>query len=256
MVKKGAGKKKKQVSGQISVFIVIAIIIVAVIVLVLVFRESIFKTGKDKVATEIQPIYSFVDSCVKSTAENDIYYIGQTGGYFTSPNKSIEFGIAYYYDQGENLMPTQEKIEKEIADYMNFMLPFCTQSFSDYPDFNVRTDKITTIAKIKQDKVVFSVSYPVTITKGDKSYFFENFEDVEIPVRLDRVYKLAYNITQDTIKNKNKLCISCMHADALALDLYIEYNDYYDNESLVFTIRDAKSTILDGDYRFNFVNRY
>ena len=243
-------------SAQISIFIIIAIIIVAVIVLVLLFRENIFNLGKDNVAPEIQPIYNFVDGCVKSTAENDIYYIGQTGGYFTSPNRSIEFGIPYYYDKGENLMPTKEKIEKEIADYMNFMLPFCTQNFSDYPDFNVNTAKVTTTAKIKEGKVVFNVRYPVTMTKGDKSFFFEKFEDIEVPVRLDRVYKFAYNITQDTMKNKNNICISCMHADATALDLYVEYNDYSDNESLVFTIRDAKSTILDGDYRFNFANRY
>ncbi len=257
MVKKEAKKKKK---SQISVFIIIAIIIVAVIALIILFRQDIFNTGKDKVAPEVQLIHSFVEGCIKSTAENDIYYIGQTGGYFTTPQKSIDYGIAYYYDKGENLMPTKEKIEKEMADYMNFMLPFCTQDFSDYPDFNIKTTNAVATAKIKEGKVVFNVKYPITITKSNKNYFFENYAPVEVPVNLDKVYKLAYNITLDTMKNKNNLCISCMHADATDLNLFVEYYDYKNqfdnNNTLIFIIRDANSNILDGDYRFIFINRY
>ncbi len=254
MAKREAKKKKK--SGQISVFIIIAILIIAAIAVVILYRENVFNTGKDRVAPEVQPIYSFIEGCIKSTAENDIYYIGQTGGYFTSPEKSIEYGIAYYYDKGENLMPTKERIEKEIADYMNFMLPFCTQDFTDYPDFKVKTDDAKTVARIKEGKVVFSVKYPLTITKGNKNYFFENFGNTQIQVRLNKVYQLANNITQDAMKNKNNICLTCMNAEATALDLYVEYNDYSDNESIVFTIRDANSKILDMDYRFNFANKY
>jgi len=251
---KKRGEKQKR--SQISVFIIIAIIIVAAIAVFFIVRENFSGILKEKIAPEVQQIYTFVEDCVRKTGENDVYYIGQTGGYFTSPNISTDYGIAYYYDKGNNLMPSETDIEKELQDYMDFMLPFCTQTFSDYPDFNVKTSAAKTTAKIEEGKVVFNVVYPITVSKADKNYFFKNFENTEIPARLDRVYKLAYNITQDTIKNKNNICISCMNADATDLDLYVEMNEHADNETMIFTIRDAKSTIFDADYRFIFANRY
>ncbi len=243
-------------SAQISVFIVIAILIVAAIVLYFIIQENFLNTGNEKIPLEVQPIYSSVQECIKKTAENDIYYIGQTGGYFTTPNISTDYGIAYYYNKGDNLLPLKTGIEKELQNYMDYMLPFCTRGFSNYPDFNVKTQSVKTTAKIQEGKVAFNVVYPMTISKENKNYFFQNFGSIEIPVRLDRIYKLAYNITQDTIKNKNNICITCMNADATDLDLYIEMNDHADNETVIFIIRDAKSNLFDADYRFIFANKY
>lgn len=253
MRKKEANKKKK---SQVSVFIIIAIIIVAVIAIYFIVSENVPAIGKEKIAPEVQPIYSFVQECVKETGENGVYYIGQTGGYFTAPNASTDYGIAYYYSKGENLMPSKTRIEKELGYYMDYMLAFCTQNFSDYSDFKVKTNAAKTTAKIEEGKVTFNVIYPVTISKGDKNYFFKNFEKTEIPVGLDRIYNLAYNLTQDTIKNKNNICITCMHADAIDLNLFVEMNEHTDNETMIFTIRDDKLTIFGADYRFYFANKY
>lgn len=252
-MKKEADKNKK--SAQISVFIIVAILIVAVVALYFLIQEN-FGIGNEKVSPIVKPLYSSIQECIKKTAENDVYYIGQTGGYFTAPNISTDTGIAYYYNKGDNLLPSKKDIEKEMQDYMNYMLPFCTKNFSDYPDFNVKADAVKSKANIGEGKVVFNIIYPITITKANNNYFFKNFPNTEIPIRLDRIYQLAYNITQDTLKNKNNICISCMNAEASDLDLFIEMNDHTDNETVIFLIRDAKSTLFDADYRFIFANKY
>lgn len=251
MVKKAVKKKK---SGQITIFIIIAIIIVAVIAVIMIARGN--SLGKQNVPTEVLPVYSFVDSCIKTTGENAVYYIGQTGGYFESPNLSTDFGIAYYFDRGKNYMPSKDTIEKELENYTNYMLEFCTGDFSNVSDYNVNPDKINSNVNIEEGKVVFNVVYPLSISKGTKTYSLKNFDDIEIPVRLDEVYSLANNITQEQMIDQNNICISCIYESAKDKNMYVEMNDMPDNKSIVFTIRDDKSTILGGDYRFNFANRY
>jgi hypothetical protein len=253
---KRAMKKKSDVKkrSQVTVFIIIAIIIVGIILVIFLVRKN--SDASSGINPQVKPIYSYVQNCIRDTGENAIYYVGQTGGYFTSPNDSTEFGIAYYYDRGKNNMPTTDMIAKEIGDYMNYMLFYCTQNFSNFSGFNVKQDKIKTNVKIESGKVVLSVYYPLSITKDKKTYTFNKFEDLEIPVRLTDIFTLATNITDDHMKNGNNICISCMYNWARAMDLYVEMNDYPDNVSVIYTIRDANSEILQKDYRFNFANRY
>jgi hypothetical protein len=249
MIKKGVNR-----SGQISIFIIIAVIIVVVIAIIFIVRGNNF--GKEKVPAQVLPVYSFVSDCIKDTGENAVYYIGQTGGYFESPNLSTDFGIAYYFDKGKNFMPAKENIEKEIENYTNYMLGFCTGDFSNLSDYKVIPEKIKTDAKIEEGKVVFNVEYPLSISKGTATYTLKNFDDIEIPVRLNEVYDLAANITREQMVDLNNICITCIYDAAKDKDMYVEMNDLPDNESIVFTIRDDKSTVVGGDYRFNFANRY
>lgn len=246
-------KKGEKKSAQVTIFIIIAIVIVAAILIFILIRNN--GILKSNISPEIKPIYISVENCIKDTAENAVYYVGQTGGYFISPEQSTEFGIAYYYDKGKNLTPTKEIIEKELGDYVDYMLFFCTKNFIDYPDFSVKQGKIKTSAKIKSDRITFEVNYPLSISKSGKTYSFSNFAETSINARLDKIYSIAKNITDDTIKNKENVCISCIYKLAKDLDLYVEINDL-DSETTVFTVRDINSEILQMDYRFNFANRY
>ncbi len=251
MRKKEARKEK----GQVTIFIIIAIVIIALIAVFLLAKENVLDFGKEKIAPEVKPIYSFVEECVKTTGENAVYYIGQTGGYFVIPNSSTDFGIAYYYDKGNNYMPSKEKIEEELGSYVDFMLFFCVKEFEDFGDFQVEQNEVKTKAKISEGKVIFNVEYPLKVSKGDKTYNFKKFQG-ETLVRLEQVYALAYNITQEQMKTKNNICISCIYELAREKELFVEMNEHPDNQTIVFTIRDEKSEILKGDYRFNFANKY
>ena len=246
---------KMQKRGQVSVFIIVAILIVALIVVFFIFKNQILNGTDENISPDVKPIHDFVSQCISKVGEEGVYYIGQTGGYFYSPNISTEYGIAYYYYSGNNYMPSKVTIQNELSNYTNYMMPFCTGDFSDYKDFNINQGKIKTTTKIESGKVVYDVEYPITITRNGKTYFFKKFSSIEVPVRLELIIDLATNITQRQMLDKDEVCISCIYDWATNDDLYVEMNKYNDGEK-IFTIRDDKSEISGKDYRFNFANKY
>ena len=56
-------------------------------------------------------------------------------------------------------------------------------------------------------------------------------------------------------KYKGDVCLSCINDLAFGNDLYFELNDY-DDETIIFSIIDENSSVLDKNYRFNFANKY
>lgn len=266
-VKKEAGKQKanshlyftsnhnslKSKRSQISIFIIIAIIIVAVIVIFFIARGNLNLGGNSNPA--VAPVYSFVEDCSKETLEDAIYYIGQSGGYFSIPDKTTETGIAYYVYDGGNLMPSKPKVESELASYINNMMFLCTKDFSDFPDLEINESDITSKVKIEDNKVTADIVYPISITKGGKTYSIKNFNDIEFPVRLGVIYGVANASTQEQLLHPNDICVSCVNNLAVEKNLYFELNEY-DNQTVIFSIIDKTSKVLNESYRFNFANKY
>jgi hypothetical protein len=247
-------KIPKSKRSQITVFIILAILIVVLIGVFFSYRMNLLNLNSDVVNPDIAPIHSFVVSCIKQAGEDGIYNIGQTGGYFNSPNLSTDNQISYYLYGNDNLMPSKEKIENELSEYMNNMLFFCTKNFIDFPDFNVKQGEIKTKTTIEDNKVIFNVNYPLSIKKNDKSYLFNQFKDIEIPVRLGVIYGVNQLIMEDQMKNKKDVCASCLNQWANEKDLYIDMYDY--KKSLVFVITDTNSRINEKEFTFYFANKY
>lgn len=245
-------EKRKGKQGQVSAFIIIAILIVVVIA---IFLSITFKSGieEERISPVTLPIYNYVGACAKQTGLDSIYYIGQTGGYFISPNLSID-NTAVYFNKGENNLPSKEKIESELSLYMNNMLFFCTKGFRNFPDFNISQGQIKTKAKIENNKVVFNIVYPLSISKDGKTYSFEKI-NAEVPVRLNTIYTVLERIMQEQMKNKNDICLSCLNNLAFEYNLYIDMADYKEN-SVLFVISDENSKINDDYYTYYFVNKY
>ncbi|VVB78244.1 Uncharacterised protein [uncultured archaeon] len=245
-------KRVNNKSGQVTAFVIIAIMLVAFILLYFLFRKTEIQV--EKVDPSILPVYNYVDNCVKQTGQEAVSYIGQTGGYFVKPNLSTENNIAYYFDRGNNYMPTKEIIEKELSLYMNNMLFFCVKGFNDFSDFNISQKEINTKAKINDGVVSFDVTYPISATKSGKTYAIQKFS-TDVPVRLNVIYTVLEKIMQEQMANKNDICITCLDDFATENDLYIEmYN--YNEGTVIFTIRDDNSKLNKESYRFNFANRY
>jgi hypothetical protein len=237
--------------SQTTLFIILAVLIVGIMSSILIFGNH--KQSENSLNSDY--IYSFTQDCVKQTAEDSVYYIGSTGGYFASPNLSTESNIAYYLYNKNNYIPSKEQIEKELAKYVNQMLFFCTKDFIDFPDFQIKQDKISSDVKILDGKVVFNIKYPLSITKNNKTEQITNFES-EIPVRLNVVYDAIQGIMYEQMKHTENICISCTSNIILDKDLYLKMN-YLDSNRVTFKIIDKKSKIEDkGDFAFNFANKY
>jgi len=241
----------RKIKSQVSVFVIIAVVIILGIGIFYFLKSDLNKKRIDPVVT---PLYNFVDSCIKKTSEDSVYFIGQTGGYFITPNLSTENNIAYYFYNEENLIPTKEKIEEELSNYLDNMLFFCTKNFEDFRDFNVTQGKIKSKTKIEKDYVLFDVDYPLNIEKNGKTYLFEKFE-TKVPVRLGVIYDVAKQIMEEQMNDKKGICVNCLSEIAEKNDVFIYMYDYKKNE-ILFVIADEKSKSRGDEFDFYFVNKY
>ena len=246
-------KKVISKKSQTTIFIIIAIVIVVGLILYFSIRGGLII---EQINPEISPINSFIDSCISNIGEDAIYHIGETGGYFLYSERSTKTGIAYYFDKGQNLFPSKEKIQDELSLYMNKMLFFCLENFADFSDFEISQGIIKTETKIIEGKVIFNVEYPLTISKGENSYFLKNFEK-EIPSRLNTIYEVSSAIIEEQMLDFNNICINCLGDIAFDNKIYVTFSDdVFDEETVIFSIIDDEYKINGEDYFFYFANKY
>tara|TARA_Y100000310_G_scaffold343977_1_gene454327 strand:+ start:1352 stop:2083 length:732 start_codon:yes stop_codon:yes gene_type:complete len=236
--------------AQLTIFIIIAIVIVGIIVLVFSLQTGIIKQPLNP---DSEKVYDFVQGCIEGEGTELVYEIGSNGGYFFSPELSTESGVAYYYSNGKNYMPSKEQVEKEISFFMNEKLFFCTRNFVDFPDLEITQREIKTQTTINENNILFDVNYPISIVKGESTSLIEDFE-TEIPVRLGIVYDSIEKIMQTKI-GEESICLSCLLDISLENDLYVDMLDY-DDETTLFIFRDENSKINNETFVWIFANKY
>ncbi|MFA5856213.1 MAG: hypothetical protein WC867_02575 [Candidatus Pacearchaeota archaeon] len=241
--------------GQATILIVVAVVILAIVGLYFVFKTP--DTGNNqKIAPEVAPIHSFVESCISEMGANAVFYIGLTGGYFKVPEISTENNIAYYLYNGENYMPSKTRVEKELSTYMDEILSNCIDDFKTYPEFNIKPGVISTTTKIEDEKVIFNVNYPITLSKGEKNYQFNEFKNIEVPIRLGIVFSVVQEIMDEQMFDKKSICINCVTNFAIQKDLVVRLDDDKEANIVVFNVIDKKSKYGDIDFSFSFANKY
>ena len=135
---------------------------------------------------------------------------------------------------------------------MNFIMPFCTNAFEDFPEFNIVENDLETRTTIQDEIVVFNVNYQLSITKGENSYTLNNF-NVEIPNRLGIMYKAITEVMEDQMERTDAVCVNCLYDTGEKYDLNFHVLDTDENETLLFVTRDENSQLFDEDYVFYFV---
>jgi len=238
--------------GQISIFVIFAIIIIAMLIIYFSVKDNL--VNKKIINPEIEQIYNYVDNCLEKTAEDSIYIIGQNGGYFNYAEKSNEVGIPYYLYDEENLMPSKERVEKEIEEYVNEMIFFCTKNFADFPDYEIRAGKIKSKIDIKEDEAFFNLNYPLSIKKGENNFVIDNFNK-KVNSRLGVIYKTAEAIMEEQILDKKNICINCIGDIAYDNNVVVSMNDY-DERTIIFSVRDNEIGLKGEEYVYYFANRY
>ena len=244
---------QKWKKSQISPFIIIAVIIISIIISYFLFNSDISKRDAS-INPELQPVYNYVDNCLKEVGEEGIYYIGGSGGYLEIPEISLENNIAYYLYDDDYYMPSKEKIEEQISLYMESFLPFCINEFEELPDFKITEKPFEIKTEIEDEKVVFNVDYKLSVKKGENSFLIENFR-TEIPVRLGIIYKAISEFMEEQMKRTDSICVSCLYEITEKYQLHFHALDTNETYTLLFAVRDENSKILGEDYVFYFVNK-
>ena len=235
--------------AQVSIFIIIAVVLVFGLALFFLLRPPLEKN----ISPEVKEIHDFVQGCVATTAEDAVYQIGETGGYFYSPNLSVE-NIAYYYYEEQFFVPTKEIIEDEIEKYIDTMLYFCTENFASLPQYEIGQEKIETKAVIDDDGVFIEIIYPLSIRKEEQTFSLEQFS-YKVNARLGKILLLINEIEESQKLDKNGWCINCISNSAEEHDMYIHMKDY-DEETVLFYIIDERSRVKEDAYWYTFAHRY
>ena len=239
---------QKSKHSQITPLIIVAFIIVIILIFLFIPSNNLKFQNVDD---EIKLIYDYVQECIKETGERAILDTSSYGGYFISPEESLENGIPYYFRNGKNLMPNKERIENEIGNYVNDLNFFCINNFEKFEDYIISDEEIKAIVNIEKEKVIFNVYYPISITKGERSYNLKSFY-LEIPARLDEIYDASKFIIDQQVKDTKSICITCLDE--------VSSNDFYvnalqvDDRNIIYTIKDEKVKINNESLVFNFAS--
>jgi len=234
-----------QKRGQITVFIVIGILLVTLIILLVSVKDKLIISSWDQekeaalqVPEKAREVQKFVQGCVEQTAEEGLLLMGLQGGYINLPTSHIttprhpfatyleiipntDLKTAYwYYTTPNNLqktaLPSIRQMQDELSGYIEDNLAECTFNFTLFEDYNVTTGAIVVDTQIEQDKVLFTIDYPLDIDLYDFTYKIDIFY-TDINSRFGEMYLIAKEIQEksqeDYFLEEKALDILAMHQD-------------------------------------------
>ena len=245
--------------AQVTIFIIVAIVFVGIIILFFTFRDSALNPP----VSDSSPVAVYVQSCLDSVAKDGVATISSNGGYYILPDKfsssSYYPSVAFHLYDKTNLVPTKEKIEIEISNYIKNNIDYCFENFSSLKEsgFSIEEgDKKEINTSIKEDRVLVNAKIPLSIKKGEESNIISDFNADIKPIYLPNILALINSIVDEQIKDTSKICMSCLANKSEKSGMKIEIFDTDDKNEFVYTIRDPASNFTNYEFVFNFAAKY
>jgi hypothetical protein len=238
-MKRGVNSK-----GQVTIFIIIAVLVIAFIALFFIFRE---KVPVQKSSSEVSPIYTKTLSCLESTANEGVKYIVLNGGYYKIPegNAFVYFTdeVPYYYINSKNTMPSMNRVQKELGDYIINNLKSCVNITSfEEQGFNVSEGNITVSAVVNGDEIQIQANYPLTVKKGEDTSTFEEFQTT-INSNIERLYFASRDILNLYYDKPSFICLTCLKDVSNKYNVKAEATPLEDKNVIWFSISDSTNEL-------------
>jgi len=240
--------------GQLTTFVIIAIVVVAAII------GYYWISSNDSgvlVDSNIKPVYDVVSSCIDDVSEDAIAVVGESGGYYNLPEKVDEQKIAYHFYEGDRLIPSLNRIEREMASYVVDMVTLCVEDKADeISDYEISFEVPDVGVFVNDDDTIsFVVNYPFSAVKGENSYYFDSPIEKIFDVRLYTIYSFVSMVADEHEREPRAFCMNCIgdksFEDGLVVDLWT-----FNPNDVIFIIIDEKSLVNGAPYHFFFANKY
>ncbi len=197
--------------GQVTIFVILAIVLIAAISLYFGFRN---KNTSENIPPAVEPIYTHIISCLQKTSKEGAEYIGEQGGYYELPKAiSIEYfskDIPYYYLNSKENIPSLERIELELGNYIYYNLERCIDfEYFEEQGYEISGNKLLVSPIIREKGVDINVEYPITITKGTSTERLENFE-VFIEADIKKMIEVSKDIVDCYYELPKFICLTCL----------------------------------------------
>ena len=249
--------------GQVTVLIILAVVIlVGVVVFSFINNESSSSNienafSKIGATSQANVIESEILECIKSISEDANVVIGIQGGYYNSPEKFEDIGLAfipYYYDQSAILQPSIQKIESELAAYLDENIDFCLNQINNN-ELSLSYKTSESSAKINQDSISFNTDLSITISKEGLTETIElENHPLEISSALNDAFEIAEFITETHKEDPENICISCVTEMAEERNLFVDFLESEEESTTLVVI--SKSFENQDPYIFQFLNKY
>lgn len=234
--------------AQIALYMILGLILLFVIGIGFYFISNLNKEkiktssgGIHQVSLEFSPINNFIYECVKKASIESAYRLGVQGGYYILPKDILNANYTkppYYYFQGQNLMPTKERIEDELSKSVNEYFNKCMNlSFFEEQGFKFSFKSIKIKSSILDEKTIINVDFPLTIAKDNIRQEISQFS-YELPFRIGHIYSISKELVEKILKEPyytdltyllgQDLDISVIHFDECN-DIYVILDNYTDN---------------------------
>ena len=251
--------KIKMRKGQVSYFLLTAFILLLSFGFVYYLNndEKIKNQNFEVSETSFEPIKSYVDECIKQSAEEAILGTGLQGGYYSETSNVIvhSFFIIPKYSIGTmKLTPPLQKIEEQISLNFDDALTMCIDYFEAFKDkgYKISYEKPKSTARILNNDVIFETSFPLSVSHGQSTKSYNAFS-LAVPSRYKTAYSIADKVSSQLSKTPSKLCISCLVDYGYLNDVNISVANFGEN-SILITLTDNKVKVGNENFVFNFAH--
>ncbi|MFH1637052.1 MAG: hypothetical protein ABIB71_01350 [Candidatus Woesearchaeota archaeon] len=187
--------------GQVTIFLVLGIVIVIVIIggfyLASTLSEASLSKEKQtaiELSEEEAEIASEVEDCLYYTSGEALLLVSKNGGYFSPPKKSFAYSnyvLPLYYDEGEELVPSIQDIEKQLAKAIEYRVRRCVPASGKHL---VEAAGEPSAEVSLADGMDVSLVYPFKITSNDGTSSLITRFSASLDIDFEKAYNNAIGL--------------------------------------------------------------
>ena len=245
--------------GQVTVFIIVGILIlvIAVSLWFLLERATTSRLREESLPTSLktESLQQFLEQCLTSATEKGITFISQQGGYYRTIPPYYEFGfvkIPYYFDATVLTVPSEQQVERELADYVQASTALCWGNLSRFPWKVALTEESTVMIDITPDIVIATQSVNALVYAGKDLLEIGTIER-RVPAVLGKALRIQEQILQIQPEFPEEIPLSSLASLAEQNAIKIELQR---TGETVFYILQFFSYSENPDYNYIFAMRY
>ncbi|TKJ17693.1 hypothetical protein CEE44_04135 [Candidatus Woesearchaeota archaeon B3_Woes] len=241
------------IKAQVTAFILVGILIIAIVWGALYISEYFAKKDMEKFAPighqltlESDTIKENIDNCIQSLTDKGMQLMSDQGLYLEIPEDyNYDENYAYWLKNTINIMPSSfEKIDQDLAYYINSNLPTCA-NLDEFKEngWDISQFLPFTTIQINKEDMSIEVRYTIDVKKQDFERQFSN--SIYNPkIRFRQIYGKSVDfINTQLLRPDFDFNNPLENYDA---SLYKFEYERLDNQTLLFSIIDSQSKILDG----------
>ncbi len=197
--------------GQVTLFVIVAIVIVGGILAYYLLFGGKGDSGSGDAPVGSEDVYNLVRSCFEDNAERAVLVVLLNGGYYNIPDEiKNKRGIAYYFLDGKISIPDELEVSDALSLALEEEVINCVDGFEGILGKEVLAGEISGSSEVLDDKIVFGLEYPLTISVGEDKVSLKDFGQVEVETKFGVLYKDVVSMFRSGLYNNGELCLSCI----------------------------------------------